>query len=182
MQQQMTIYDWLAPDHGSQSGKTYQEPLVRQEKECQKAQTSKPSSRSSSASLSQTLPMCLFLKTDGVNQESSWESIDPGASLIESTTPSSGEFRREGGALLSLWTLVGMLPLGLCLELNSGEQPNQPNPTKLSQILEEADPKYNLSAKACSGILSRAARRGKALPEILRQALENQIQRSNSEG
>ena len=50
-----------------------------------------------------------------------------------------------------------------------------PKPSKLSEILEtNPDPKYNLSAKACNGILSRADRRGKELPEQLRTALERQ--------
>ena len=49
-------------------------------------------------------------------------------------------------------------------------------PTHLSEILDESpDPKYSLSAKACRGILTRANRRGKELPEILRNALEEQI-------
>lgn len=52
-----------------------------------------------------------------------------------------------------------------------------PNPTKLSDILEEGavDKRYYLSAKACRGILNRADKRGKELPEILRTALESQI-------
>ena len=37
-----------------------------------------------------------------------------------------------------------------------------------------AHPKYYLSAKACLGILRRAEKRGKELPEILRLALERQ--------
>lgn len=50
------------------------------------------------------------------------------------------------------------------------------NPTKLSDILEEtADEKYRLSSRACAGILNRANKRGKELPEILKRALENQI-------
>ena len=58
-----------------------------------------------------------------------------------------------------------------------------PNPTKLSDILEEGtvDKRYYLSAKACRGILNRADKRGKELPEILRAALENQIARSDPE-
>lgn len=39
-----------------------------------------------------------------------------------------------------------------------------------------AHPKYCLSAKACQGILNRAKRRGKELPEMLRIALEQQAQ------
>jgi hypothetical protein len=45
----------------------------------------------------------------------------------------------------------------------------------LSQILEaEVLPKYYLSAKACEGILRRAERRGKELPPMLKDALEQQ--------
>ena len=53
----------------------------------------------------------------------------------------------------------------------------------MSQILtDSAHPKYSLSARACSGILARAERRGKQLPEILKTALMNQIAYSNAEG
>ena len=66
------------------------------------------------------------------------------------------------------------------MTLNLSELPRTPNPTLLSDILEEeADPKYNLSAKACRGILNRASRRGKKLPEVLEEALKAQI--SNEE-
>lgn len=65
-----------------------------------------------------------------------------------------------------------------CLTLNLSERPREANPTLLSEILEEeADPKYELSAKACRGILNRANKRGKQLPEVLRKALEAQIER-----
>ena len=60
-----------------------------------------------------------------------------------------------------------------------GESPKEENESLLSQILEDsAQPKYYLSARACEGILNRAAKRGKQLPEILKTALENQIRRS----
>jgi hypothetical protein len=43
---------------------------------------------------------------------------------------------------------------------------------RLSDILEEsANPKYNLLAKACEGILRRTNARGKKLPEVLEKAL-----------
>lgn len=49
--------------------------------------------------------------------------------------------------------------------------------SRLSQILQGGQlQKYYLSAKACHGILNRAARRGKELPEMLRIALEQQAQ------
>lgn len=48
----------------------------------------------------------------------------------------------------------------------------KPVRTKLSQILEENPlPKYNLTAKACLGILRRAERRGKDLPRRLKAVL-----------
>ena len=59
--------------------------------------------------------------------------------------------------------------------MNVSEEPKIPVPTKLSQILEERpDPKYNLTPKACAGILRRAERRGKKLPEVLKTVLELQ--------
>lgn len=56
--------------------------------------------------------------------------------------------------------------------------PNAANVCSLSSTLETGDvpPRYFLSAKACAGIISRAERRGKALPEELLAALETQIQ------
>jgi len=59
--------------------------------------------------------------------------------------------------------------------LNLSEKPSITKPTKLSQILEEnPDPKYNLSQKACQGILNRAEKRGKKLPLMLEMALRRQ--------
>jgi hypothetical protein len=53
-----------------------------------------------------------------------------------------------------------------------GESPSVAVESRLSQILEDnPHPKYYLSAKSCLGILRRAERRGKELPEMLKQAL-----------
>ena len=61
-----------------------------------------------------------------------------------------------------------------------GECPSEENVSLLSQILEEEAPqKYYLSEKACRGILNRAEKRGKGLPQILKDALLNQIQRGS---
>lgn len=55
---------------------------------------------------------------------------------------------------------------------NSSESPNDAVDSSLSQILETDPPiRYSLSPKACAGILARAERRGKTLPEPLRTAL-----------
>ena len=58
-----------------------------------------------------------------------------------------------------------------------GESPSVAVGSRLSQILEDTPPpKYSLSAKACRGILARAERRGKPLPEELEAALIRQSQ------
>ena len=55
----------------------------------------------------------------------------------------------------------------------TGEAPHIPVVTRLSDILETdaAPPKYSLSARACQGILNRAAKRGKELPQMLKDTL-----------
>lgn len=59
---------------------------------------------------------------------------------------------------------------------NTGEFPSAAAGSTLWQILEEDAPeRYYLSAKACEGILRRAERRGKALPKMLREALEEAV-------
>jgi DNA (cytosine-5)-methyltransferase 1 len=69
--------------------------------------------------------------------------------------------------------------LGDSLTLNIGEFPNVENVSLLSQILEGNVPqKYYLSARACQGILARASRRGKPLPDILRQAILDVIEQA----
>ena len=58
-----------------------------------------------------------------------------------------------------------------------GESPSAAVVSRLSQILEDnPHPKYYLSATACAGILRRAEKRGKELPEILRAALKRQTE------
>ena len=60
-----------------------------------------------------------------------------------------------------------------------GESPSAVVESHLSQILVDSPhPRYSLSAKACEGILRRAERRGKTLPEILKMALEQQLNRT----
>ena len=61
--------------------------------------------------------------------------------------------------------------------INVSESPTTPIQSYLSDILQQ-DPvptKYHLSRAACSGILHRAQKRGKELPEVLRITLENQV-------
>lgn len=59
---------------------------------------------------------------------------------------------------------------------NTGECPSVARESTLWQILEaDAPEKYYLSERACDGILRRAERRGKALPPMLREALEEAV-------
>ena len=70
------------------------------------------------------------------------------------------------------WSNAGMASPGGYLTLNTSEYPNAAAVCSLSAVLEtDAAPKYFLSAKAAQGILSRAERRGRSLPELLRAAL-----------
>lgn len=67
--------------------------------------------------------------------------------------------------------------LGDSLTANIGECPREENESLLSWILQaDAPERYYLSAKACKGILTRASRRGKKLPELLRTALLEMIE------
>lgn len=92
--------------------------------------------------------------------------VEPEAPDIE--VPGKG-WPTWGGT--ATWTDDGAL-LGELSTLNTGECPNVAVESRLSQILEAAPlPKYCLSAKACLGILRRAERRGKDLPEKLKTAL-----------
>ena len=82
------------------------------------------------------------------------------------------EFPRGGGSLLGAsWETVSVLP-GVSMTLNFGESPSEERGSTLSQILDlNAPEKYSLSQKACAGILRRAEKRGKTLPDMLKDAL-----------
>lgn len=125
-------------DLGLWSGKTCQEPSA-----ATKGETSRQSSKRSSASQSRKPPILKCLKKDG----------------------------QLGGATTTRWEDDGAW-LGECMMRNTGESPNAAAVSRLSQILEVTpQEKYSLSAKACQGILRRAERRGKALPETLKAVL-----------
>lgn len=153
---QMSIYDldgW--------SGKMSQEHFHRPEKESQKAPTSKPSSRKSSGSSDRTLPKFLYLTTgSGTNRAAYSESVPTGFRF-----PSVGDFTMRS---------FGEQPSTLMAECGFPGLPNGVSESHLSQILQDAEPRYYLSHKACLGILNRAKRKGRELPEMLKQALEKQ--------
>ena len=82
----------------------------------------------------------------------------------------------RNGAMPGAWSeMDGVLPGG-CTTLNTGESPSDARESTLSQILQpDAPEKYCLSAKACAGILRRAEKRGKELPPMLKEALEEAV-------
>ena len=86
-------------------------------------------------------------------------------------------YLRKGGLQADAsWETTGVL-LGEFSMHSFGESPKDGVESHLSQILEvNPHRRYCLSAKACQGILTRASRRGKQLPEMLRVALEQMIE------
>ena len=82
-----------------------------------------------------------------------------------------------GGGLTRVWLLDPNEPQrGASSMLNISDWPNDGAASlcSLAEVLETGPvpPRYFLSARACSGILRRAAKRGKVLPAPLAQALE----------
>ena len=78
---------------------------------------------------------------------------------------------------LERWSTSGMAWPGGFLTLSTLEYPSAGGESSsLRDVLETqpVPPKFYLSAKACEGILRRAERRGKKLPEPLERALRNQ--------
>ena len=75
------------------------------------------------------------------------------------------------------WSTSGMAWPGECLMHSTSEYPKDGGVSSSLRNVLETQPvlqKFYLSAKACEGILRRAERRGKTLPEALDRALRNQ--------
>lgn len=114
-----------------------------------KAPISEQSSKKQSASFVKKPPLFLCLKTDGQQ---------PDASLVWTSEEISG------------------VSHGVYSMHSFGECPSVAVESHLSQILEDYPlQRYYLSAKACQGILNRAERRGKKLPDLLKKALYSMI-------
>ena len=91
-----------------------------------------------------------------------------------------GVLSADGGrsflaAVAELWPDGGRH--GGCWTASSTVWPNAASVCSLSSTLETGGVarRYFLSARACAGIIRRAEKRGKALPEELRTALETQM-------
>lgn len=157
-------------DQDTWSGKTCPE---RSAAELQKVQTSRRSLKRSSKLQSQMpICMCVCRTEDGQNPDAITLKTEAGALPIGCTMLNTGAFRSGENGLLYLQTSEDSARQKYCLTINCGEKPGVEIKTKLSEILEEhPDKKYDLSQKACQGILNRAERRGKKLPEQLEAAL-----------
>ena len=110
-------------------------------------------------------------------KEKTLEQFSKSLSTSASRQPLCLKFQRQGGHT----TIVGMeIDGALHTELsmlNTGVSPKEDVESTLSQILEVDVPKkYYLSKTACEGILRRAERRGKKLPQMLQEALEQMIE------
>ena len=100
-----------------------------------------------------------------------------------SRTPLCLTFRKQAGLTQTVTAAMDGALRTEFLTHNIGECPSVAVESTLSQILEvDAPEKYYLSAKACEGILRRAERRGKQLPEMLKAALEQMIEREKPAG
>ena len=100
--------------------------------------------------------------------------LEEAVRVVEPEAPLCLYLKRDGPQADASWVTDGAL-LGVYSMHSFGECPRDGVESHLSQILEgKPRPKYYLSAKACLGILNRAARRGKDLPKALRKALEAQ--------
>ena len=84
-----------------------------------------------------------------------------------------------GGNLLgAYWEMDTVLP-GKYTTLSTGEYRKDAKEFTLSAILQlNAPEKYSLSPKACAGIIRRAEKRGKTLPDMLKDALMEVIGRA----
>ena len=103
--------------------------------------------------------------------------IDP-AAVIPRPTDTRGGGSLNGPAPVQFWQTITRWR-GEQWMPSTGVSPNVACASRLSSILQVGVPeKYYLSRKACEGILRRASRRGKQLPELLKMALEQQIERS----
>lgn len=161
MEGQMSLFDQDMP-----FTKTSPEPSAPT-----KEKTSEPCLKKQ-PKLQTKMPMFLDLRAEnGVRAGAYWET--DGVSLGEYMTPNIGEFHSGENAYVYSLTLAGTQQERYCL--NCSEKPLTEIPSKLSWILEKnPDPKYNLSQKACLGILRRAENRGKTLPPMLESALRRQ--------
>jgi len=107
------------------------------------------------------------------------------AGLLSRMSPASCQTTKDGiwEPCSRRWGSLGIGGPTGCLTANISEWPNDADVCSLSAILEMDVPeKYYLSAKAASGILRRAKKRGKELPTLLGTALQRLCEDSDTDG
>lgn len=105
-------------------------------------------------------------------KEKTSEPSSKRSAKLRTVTPLYLDLRKANGLMQEPSWETGIPSLGEFLTLNFGAYPSVVEESFLWQILEANVPeKYSLSAKACEGILRRAERRGKELPNLLHFAL-----------
>ena len=102
-------------------------------------------------------------------------SLDPSGAYGKTCQVSSVVM--EDGTLVpssGRWSNSGMGSAIGCLTLNTSEYPKDVDVSLLLDVLETGNlpQKFYLSPLACAGILRRADKRGKKLPDLLQVALE----------
>ena len=104
-----------------------------------------------------------------------WSSDDLGGSCWKTSLGSSvptAALTSDGFS--TKWSNSGMAYRGELWTLDTLESPSDGVECSLSQVLNPTAPeRFSLSARAASGILRRAGRRGKVLPAALQTALES---------
>lgn len=155
------------------SGKTYPEHSAAKPERISR-RSSKKSSKSANR---MPVCVCVYRTEDGQRPDTITLRMEDGQSLGACMTHNSGACRRDESGLL-LWPISTVFQRPrFYLTFNCTEKPYTPIFSRLSEILQsDADEKYNLSARACQGILNRAERRGKELPPELKAALIAQSQ------
>lgn len=121
------------------------------------------------------MQLSLTLCSGKTSPESSVPKITPsGASSLRWLERMKPSYRSADGQTLAWCLDPDEMPRGVSSMLNISDWPNDASVCSLSRVLETGPipAKYFLSAKACRGIVRRAEKRGKELPELLRHALE----------
>ena len=117
----------------------------------------------------------LALAVDSSSSSSAWlESYARAGFSWKTSLASSAPTGGETSPSSSLpWETQGTAWGGECWTRDGSESPSGAAGCSLSAVLEpRVPPRFSLSPRACSGILRRAEKRGRDLPEALRQSLE----------
>ena len=131
------------------------------------------------------MQLTMFDAPEALNLQSSYGKTSPASSQTKATLSdaflalfpgkaANSNRQGEGGRTLVVCLAPREQSPGAFWTPNISEWPNDAAVCSLSQVLETTSiqPKYFLSSTACAGILRRAERRGKVLPETLKVALE----------